>query len=257
MIPRFRKYRKINDKRKNKNTMLYSQLLNSEEFYICTIEKRVLSLISTLIPIITAILVLTSFGIVSYLVKKRRNKSCLSGERFSHCTLNNGNNLNVAHCDFCKSIYNHTTSFPKEDIELSKNITNSKSIIIILGEIFTGNWDLYPDLDFSEDELKTRINYCTFGGDHCIDKPIESSDCDSDFHLPETDNFEESQDKSIQYTIINNSEIRSERNRNHIPKEVNQRGVPQNKHLKNCERYQGKYCKNRFGTSPSITTLYH
>jgi hypothetical protein len=63
-------------------------------------------------------------------------------------------------------------------------------------------------LDFSEEKLKTRINFCACGGDHCIDKPVESADCDSDFHLQETDNFEESQDKSIQY-IINNSEIRS------------------------------------------------
>lgn len=237
--------------------MVYPQLLNLEEFCTCTIEKRDLSLISTPIPIvITAILVLIILGIVSYLVKKRRNKSFLPDKRFSHCTLYNGNNLNVAHCD-SNSIYNYTTSFPKEDIELSKNITNSKSIIIILSELFTESWDLYLDLGFSKEELKTRIDYCTFG-DHCIHKPIESADCDSDYHLPETDNFEESQDKSIQYTIINNSEIRSERNQNHIPKEVNQRGVPQNKHLKNCERYQGKNWKNRFGTSPSITstTLY-
>jgi hypothetical protein len=138
-----------------------------------------------------------------------------------------------------KTIIGIGASFPKEDIEPSKNITNSESNIIILSKLFTKSWDLYPDLDFSEEKLKTRINFCACGGDHCIDKPVESADCDSDFHLQETDNFEESQDKSIQY-IINNSEIRSEHNRNHITKEVNQRGVPQNKHLKNCERYQGK-----------------
>lgn len=223
---------------------------------ICTIERRDLSLISTPIPIIiiVAILVFTSLGIGSYLIKIRRNKSCLPSERFSHFALVNGSNWNIAHCEICKSIHNHTTSFPKEDIEveLSNNITNSESIIIILNKLFTKSWDLYPDLDFSAEELKTRINYCAIGGDHCINKPIESADCHSDFHLPETDNFEESQDKSIQYTIINNSEIRSESNRNHIPKEINQRGVPQNKHLKNCERYQGKDCKNRFGTSPTL-----
>lgn len=237
--------------------------MNFEEFYICTIEKRYLCLISTSIPIIviTAILhvhvALTSLGIVPYLIKKRQNKSCLPTERFSHFALFNDSNWNIARCEICKNIYNHTTSFPKEDIELSKNITNSESIIIILSKLFTNSWDLYPDLDFSQEKLKTRINYCACGGDHCINKSLESTDCDSDFHLPETDNFEESQDKGIQYTIIDYSEIRSERNRNYIPREVNQRGVPQNKHLKNCERYQGKYCKNRFGTSPSITTLYH
>ena len=221
--------------------MVYSQLLYFEEFYICTIEKRDLSFISTPIPIIVfiAILVLTSLGIVSYLIKKRQNKSCLPTERFSYFVLFNSSNWNIARCEICKSIYNHTTSFPKEDIELSKNITNSESNIIILSKLFTKSWDFYPDLDFSEEKLKTRINFCACGGDHCIDKPVESADCHSDFHLPETDNFEESQDKSIQY-IINNSEIRSEHNGNHITKKVNQRGVPQNKHLKNCERYQGK-----------------
>ena len=219
--------------------MVYSQLLYFEEFYICTIEKRDLSFISTPIPIIvfTAILVLTSLGIVSYLIKKRQNKSCLPTERFSHYALFNDSNWNIAR-EICKSIYNHTTSFPKEDIELSKNITNSESNIIILSKLFTKSWDFYPVLDFSGEKLKTRINFCACGGDHCIDKPVESADCHSDFHLPETDNFEESQDKSIRY-IINNSEIRSEHTRNHITKKINQRGVSQNKHLKNCERYQG------------------
>ena len=219
--------------------MVYSQLLYFEEFYICTIEKRDLSFISTPIPIIvfTAILVLTSLGIVSYLIKKRQNKSCLPTERFSHFVLFNSSNWNIAR-EICKSIYNHTTSFPKEDIELSKNITNSESNIIILSKLFTKSWDFYPVLDFSGEKLKTRINFCACGGDHCIDKPVESADCHSDFHLPETDNFEESQDKSIRY-IINNSEIRSEHTRNHITKKINQRGVSQNKHLKNCERYQG------------------
>ena len=218
--------------------MVYS-LLYFEEFYICTIEKRDLSFISTPIPIIvfTAILVLTSLGIVSYLIKKRQNKSCLPTERFSHYALFNDSNWNIAR-EICKSIYNHTTSFPKEDIELSKNITNSESSIIILSKLFTKSWDFYPVLDFSGEKLKTRINFCACGGDHCIDKPVESADCHSDFHLPETDNFEESQDKSIRY-IINNSEIRSEHTRNHITKKINQRGVSQNKHLKNCERYQG------------------
>jgi hypothetical protein len=34
-------------------------------------------------------------------------------------------------------------------------------------------------LDFSEEKLKTRIHFCACGGDHCIDKPVESADCDS------------------------------------------------------------------------------